>query len=189
MTAAITHSESRSPLRFLKEIFDPQVLKKRTTLDKSKKKKKTKREVTFSDHGPLVVPTSAFLTEEDEDMLWWTDEELDIIMSEAQTSGELEGFKESIRMAQHQIRKVLQEQERQRKSGSLSADWKSTAKVSRKGSSDAQRMARSHGIEAATAVGSDACSSDTNATTPKKKSYSMSVPPILSKCRPKVGPT
>jgi hypothetical protein len=174
MTAAVTN-HSRSPLRFWK-VFDIQ-----------RKKTSSNKRVSFADHDPTEVPADICLTPAEEDTLWWTDDELDLIMYEAQSKGDLESFKENIRRAQLQITKVLKEQERQRNSGMLGPDWKwkSTARVSRRSSSDAQRLARTTAIEHAKTV----AEGTVVPSVCKRRSYSINIPAFRAKGWLKVGPT
>lgn len=177
MAAAVTNSDSKSPFW---KMFVPA---KRPSIHKKKKPDKN-RVVTFSDHDPTELAADISLTQEDEDALWWTDEELELIMFEAQSSGDLESFKESIRRAQLQIAQVLKEQERQRKNGMLGSDWKSTAKVSRRGSSDAQRLARTTGLETAKTVSG----SPVSPTVFQNRPAFVKVPSFRGKSWLKVGP-
>jgi hypothetical protein len=108
-------------------------------------------------------------------------------MYEAQAKGDLESFKENIRRAQLQITKVLKEQERQRNSGMLGPEWKwkSTARVSRRSSSDAQRLARTTAIEHAKTVVAEGTAVPSVC---KRRSYSINIPAFRGKGWLKVGP-
>jgi hypothetical protein len=180
MTDAVINSHSRSPLRFWK-VFNNV---KQTSIQR-KKTASTKR-VSFTDHDPTEVPTDICLTPAEEDTLWWTDDELDLIMYEAQSKGDLESFKENIRQAQLQITKVLKEQERQRNNAMLDPDekWKSTARVSRRSSSDAQCLARTTAIEHAKTVAEGTAVPSVC----KRRSYSITIPAFRAKGWLKVGP-
>ncbi|CAJ1962026.1 unnamed protein product [Cylindrotheca closterium] len=109
-------------------------------------RRKMQKSVSFSDQL-LVVPTAVCLSPGDEDTLWWTEDELEIIVTTARVKGELDVYREGIMKAQFQIREVLKEQDRLRRSGQLGSDWKPIARVSRKGSTNASRQARKNGIE------------------------------------------
>lgn len=111
--------------------------------------------MSFSDELQ-VVRTAICLSEADEDFLWWTEDELELIVTTAKALGELDTYREGLIRAQFKRQDVLQEQNRLRELGQLGSDWSPIARVSRKGSSDSSRKARLNGIENETLVFQDA---------------------------------
>lgn len=138
MTELASDSYARSPPKSLWKALIP--IKQNTN------RKKMQKNVSFSDQL-RVVPTGVCLSPADEDALWWTEDELEIIVATARAKGELEAYRDGILRAQFSIREVLKEQDRLRRSGQLGSDWKPIARVSRKGSMNALRDARKNGIE------------------------------------------
>jgi len=112
----------------------------------SRKKIRTRKQVSFSDQL-LVVPTAVCLSESEEDILWWTEDELELFVTTAKALGELDTYREGLISAQFKRKDVLQEQDRLRQLGQLGSDWNPIARVSRKGSVDSSRKARRNGIE------------------------------------------
>jgi len=102
--------------------------------------------VSFSDQLQ-VVPTEVYLTPKDEDYLWWTEDELELIVITAKVKGDLDAFREGLIKAQFHVQDVLKEQDRLRQMGQLGSDWRPIARVSRKSSSGASRIARRNGME------------------------------------------
>ncbi|KAL3940603.1 MAG: hypothetical protein SGBAC_004887 [Bacillariaceae sp.] len=157
MTGTLTERRSKSP---------PQRLwKALNQIKQQKSRRKIQKSVSFS-HQLQVVPTALCLSEADEDTLWWTEDELEVMAITAKANGELNDFRKGLMKAQFQIQDVLKEQDRLRWSGQLGSDWKPIARVSRKGSLDASRQARRNGIEHENFMLQD-CGKPENQSSPK----------------------
>ena len=152
MTTTPTNSRSKSPPHRLWKALN-QMNPQKMALP-NRKKIRTRKQVSFSDQL-VVVPTAVCLSEAEEDTLWWTDDELEVITTTARALGDLDAYREGLIKAQYIRQDVLEEQDRLRQLGQLGSDWNPIARVSRKGSMDSSRKARKNGIEFENCVNGD----------------------------------
>ena len=150
----VTTNTSKSPPQRLWKALNQITITPQKVLPIRKKMIRTRKQVSFSDELQ-VVRTAICLSEADEDFLWWTEDELELIVTTAKALGELDTYREGLIRAQFKRQDVLQEQNRLRELGQLGSDWSPIARVSRKGSSDSSRKARLNGIENETLVFQD----------------------------------